>query len=77
MLRQLTDPAARLFQAVECYTDGLHVAAEQLAGPRAVAELDEADRYIPGLTTEPAWPTLRAQLSPSRPKLDSTHCATC
>jgi hypothetical protein len=62
MLRQLTDPAARLFQAVECYTDGLHVAAEQLAGPRAVAELDEADRYIPGLTTEPAWPTLRAQL---------------
>jgi hypothetical protein len=27
-----------------------------------VAELDQADHYIPGLTTEPAWPTLRAQL---------------
>jgi hypothetical protein len=27
-----------------------------------VAELDQADRYIPGLTTEPAWPTLRAHL---------------
>jgi hypothetical protein len=62
VLRELNDPAARLFQAVQSYTDGLHVAAEQLAGPRAVAELDEADRYIPGLTTEPAWPTLRAQL---------------
>ena len=28
MLRELNDPAARLFQAVQRYTDGLHVAAE-------------------------------------------------
>ena len=62
LLRELNDPAARLFQAVQRYTDGLHVAAEQLLGHRAVAELDQADQYIPGLTTEPAWPTLRAQL---------------
>jgi hypothetical protein len=62
MLRELNDPEARLFQAVQRYTDGLHVAAEQLLGHRAVAELDQADQYIPGLTTEPAWPTLRAQL---------------
>jgi len=27
-----------------------------------VAELDQADEYIPRLTTEPAWPTLRAHL---------------
>jgi hypothetical protein len=27
-----------------------------------VAELDQADQYIPGLTTEPAWPTLRVHL---------------
>jgi hypothetical protein len=33
LLRELNDPAARLFQAVQCYTDGLHVAAEQLLGP--------------------------------------------
>jgi conjugative relaxase-like TrwC/TraI family protein len=60
VLRELNDPAARLFQAVQRYTDGLHVAAEQLVGPQTVAELDQADRYIPGLTAEPAWPTLRA-----------------
>jgi hypothetical protein len=62
MLRDLNDPAVRLFQAVQRYTDGLHLAAEQLLGPRTIAELDQADQYIPGLTTEPAWPTLRAHL---------------
>jgi hypothetical protein len=62
VLRELNDPAARLFQAVQRYTDGLHVAAEQLVGPETVAELDQADHHIPGLTTEPAWPTLRAHL---------------
>jgi ATP-dependent exoDNAse (exonuclease V) alpha subunit len=62
VLRQLNNPAARLFQAVQRYADGLHVAAEQLLGPRTVAELDQAHHYIPGLTAEPAWPTLRAHL---------------
>ena len=62
LLRQLSDPAARLFEAVQRYTDSLHVAAEQLVGPQTVAELDQADRYLPGLTTELAWPTLRAHL---------------
>ncbi len=62
VLRELNNPAARLFQAVQRYTDGLHVAAEQLLGPQTVAELDQADQYIPGLTAEPAWPTLRAHL---------------
>jgi hypothetical protein len=62
VLRELNNPAARLFQAVQRYTDGLHVAAEQLVGPQTVAELDQADQYIPGLTDEPAWPTLWAHL---------------
>jgi hypothetical protein len=62
LLGELNHPAARLFQAVQRYTDGLHVAAEQLAGHQTVAELDHADQYIPGLSTEPAWPTLRAHL---------------
>jgi hypothetical protein len=62
LLRELHNPAARLFQAVQRYSDGLHVAAEQLVGPQIVAELDQADQYIPGLTDEPAWPTLRAHL---------------
>ncbi|HLM21904.1 MAG TPA: transfer protein Tra, partial [Propionibacteriaceae bacterium] len=62
VLRELHNPAARLFQAVQRYTDGLQVAAEQLLGPQTVAELDQADQYLPGLTTEPGWPTLRARL---------------
>jgi AAA domain len=62
VLRELNNPAARLFQAVQRYTDSLHVAAQQLVGRQTVAELDQADHYIPGLTAEPAWPTLRAHL---------------
>jgi len=62
VLRELNDPAARLFQAVQRYTDSLHVAAEQLLGPQTVAELDQADQYLPELTAEPGWPTLRAHL---------------
>jgi len=62
LLREFNDPAARLFQAVQRYTDSLHVAAKQIIGPQTVVDLDQADQYIPGLTTEPAWPTLRAHL---------------
>jgi hypothetical protein len=61
-LGELNNPAARLFQAVQRYTDGLQVAAEQHVGPHAVAELDQVDQYIPGVTAEPAWPILRARL---------------
>jgi hypothetical protein len=62
VLRELNNPAARLFQAVQRYTDALHIAAEQFLGAKTVAELDQADDYIPRLTNEPAWPTLRAHL---------------
>jgi hypothetical protein len=63
LLRELTDPAARLFDAVQRYTDGLHVAAEQLVGPQLVQMLDsQADKVVPELTSEPSWPTLRAHL---------------
>jgi conjugative relaxase-like TrwC/TraI family protein len=63
LLRELSDPAARLFDAVQRYTDGLHVAAEQLVGPQTVQMLDsQADQVIPELTSEPSWPTLRAHL---------------
>jgi hypothetical protein len=34
LLRELSNPAARLHEAVQRYTDGLQVAAEQLAGPQ-------------------------------------------
>jgi hypothetical protein len=63
LLRELNDPAARLFEAVQRYTDGLHVAAEQLLGPRTVQMLDaQADQVVPHLTSQPSWPTLRAHL---------------
>ena len=63
LLREQSDPAARLFDAVQRYTDGLHVAAEQLVGPQLVQMLDtQADKVVPELTSEPSWPTLRAHL---------------
>jgi hypothetical protein len=77
VLHKLNKPAARLFQAVQRYTDALHVAAEQLVGPQTVAELDQAGQYIPGLTDEPAWPTFEPTCSTWRPRLESTHSATC
>ena len=76
LLRELNNPVARLFQAVQRYTDSLHVATEQLVGPQTVAELDRADQYIPGITNEPAWPTCEPTCSTSRLKLVSTHSAT-
>jgi conjugative relaxase-like TrwC/TraI family protein len=63
LLRELSDPAARLYAAVQRYTDGLHAAGEQLVGPQIVQMLDaRADQVIPELTSEPSWPTLRAHL---------------
>jgi hypothetical protein len=63
LLRDLSDPAARLFDAVQRYTDGLQVAAEQLVGSQLVQMLNsQADKVVPELTSEPSWPTLRAHL---------------
>jgi hypothetical protein len=63
VLRELSGPAARLFEAVQRYTDGLHVAAEQLVGSQIVQMRDsQADQIVPELTSEPSWPTLRAHL---------------
>jgi hypothetical protein len=63
LLRELNVATARLFDAVQRYTDGLHVAAEQLLGPQTVQMLDgRADQVVPKLTNEPSWPTLRAHL---------------
>jgi conjugative relaxase-like TrwC/TraI family protein len=63
VLGERSDPAARLFEAVQRYTDGLLVAAEQLVGQQIVQMLDtRADQVVPELTNEPSWPTLRAHL---------------
>jgi AAA domain/Aldo/keto reductase family len=58
LLRQLSDPAARLFDAVQRYTDSLLVAAEHLVGPQIVHTFDaRADQVVPHLTNQPSWPT--------------------
>jgi hypothetical protein len=63
LLRGLSDPAARLFDAVQRYADALHLAAEQLVGSQLVEMLDtRADEVVPDLTNQPSWPTLRAYL---------------
>jgi hypothetical protein len=62
VLQELNDPVPRLFEAVQRYTDALHIAAEQVIGPKMLTDLDRADELIPGITNEPAWPTLRAHL---------------
>jgi hypothetical protein len=61
--REQQDPAVRLGAATARYLDAIHVAAEHLAGPQAVANLDRsAGRLHNGLTEEPAWATLRGHL---------------
>jgi hypothetical protein len=61
--REHDDPAVRLGAAAARYLDALHLAAEHLARPGVVANLDRnADRILNGLTAEPAWPTLRNHL---------------
>jgi conjugative relaxase-like TrwC/TraI family protein len=63
LLREQQDPAVRLRDAIERYTDALHGAAEHIVGQSTAEALEDfANRLVPGLTDEPAWPTLRARL---------------
>jgi conjugative relaxase-like TrwC/TraI family protein len=63
LLRELSDPASRLFDAIQRYTDSLNAATEHQLAPRVIEILDtHADQIVPKLTSEPSWPTLRARL---------------
>jgi hypothetical protein len=63
LLREQQDPALRLGDSVERYIDALHLAAEEVVGSSAVQALEgSANQWVPGLTDESAWPTLRAHL---------------
>ena len=63
LLGEQQDAAVGLRDAIERYTDALHVAAEHVVGKGAAQALDGfANRLVAGLTDEPAWPTLRARL---------------
>jgi conjugative relaxase-like TrwC/TraI family protein len=61
--REQRDPAVQLGDATARYVDALHIAAEHVAGPQLIPDLDhEADQLINGLTNEAAWPALRSRL---------------
>jgi hypothetical protein len=63
MLREQQNPAVRRGDSVARYIDALHLAAEEVVGISAVQTLEAfASQLVPGLTDEPAWPTLRAHL---------------
>jgi hypothetical protein len=63
VLRELSDPAARLFDSVQRYADSLNAATEHQLGPQIIETLDaHADQVARGLTAAPAWPILRAHL---------------
>lgn len=64
LMREAGAPHMRLTAAVARYTDALHVAAGLRLGSDALAQLDHtAERVVPGLTDEPAWPALRSHLT--------------
>ena len=63
LLREQQDPAVRLGESVARYLDALHMAAEDVIGSSAVQAVEtSANRLLPGLSDEPAWPTLRGHL---------------
>ncbi|WP_231486620.1 MobF family relaxase [Candidatus Blastococcus massiliensis] len=62
--RELTDPAALLACAADRYYDSLNTAAKDRLGRKALEAIDAAaDAAIPGLTTQAAYPVLRAHLA--------------
>ena len=62
--RDLESPAAQLHQAVLRYHDALGYAAEQALAMSGRAALDaQIETIWPGLTSEPAYPTLRTHLA--------------
>jgi conjugative relaxase-like TrwC/TraI family protein len=63
LLQQQQAPAVRLGESAARYLDALHMAAEDIINSSAVQAVEtSADRLLPGLSDEPAWPTLRGHL---------------
>jgi DNA primase catalytic core len=61
--RQAADPGIQLGQATTRYTDTLYVAAEELLDRDTLKGLERAAETVaPGLTGDPAWPTLSSHL---------------
>ncbi|MGY5884164.1 MobF family relaxase [Modestobacter lacusdianchii] len=62
--RALADPAEQLHAAATRYADALRVAADHRLDAATAEKLENAaERLHPGLTSAPAWPTLRGHLA--------------
>ncbi|WP_245618391.1 MobF family relaxase [Knoellia aerolata] len=62
--RENASATAQLGPAATRYVDALHVAADQHLGPGVIAALQtSAEQVVPGITQDPAWPTLRSHLA--------------
>ncbi|MGK8491857.1 MobF family relaxase [Nocardia asiatica] len=62
--RHAEDPRAQLAHAARAYTDAISVVTQQRTDPTVLERIDAAaEQLAPGLTGEPAYPTLRKQLS--------------
>jgi hypothetical protein len=78
LLRELNDPAARLFQAVQRYTDGLNVSQpSSLSDPKPSQSSTKPTSTSPDSPLNPPGRPCGHTCSTSRPKLGSTHSATC
>ena len=62
-IREAAAPAALLGYSAAVYADSIVAAAETLAGPEEIARITAAaEQAVPGVTTAPAWETLRGHL---------------
>jgi conjugative relaxase-like TrwC/TraI family protein len=69
LLCEQHDPAVRLGAATARYLDALYVAAEHVARPEMVANLEQsAERGV--LTSESVWPTVRRQILLAAARVD-------
>lgn len=79
LLRDQQDPVVRLGESVGRYLDALYVGAEDVNGKSAIQAVEaSANRLLPGLSEEPAWPTLRGHLlllAAGRAPIRSRNCS--
>ena len=62
-IREATNPVTVLGHAAPAYREAIVAAGEAILGPEKVtAIVDGAETVVPGVTTKPAWDTLRGHL---------------
>ncbi|MGI8415078.1 MAG: MobF family relaxase, partial [Nakamurella sp.] len=62
-MRESADPANRLGPACDAYTHAIITGLETLLGAERVAQITaDAEQALPGITSAPAWETLRGHL---------------